>query len=289
MASVLRLITILLVLLLAACKREAPSEAATSPQAAVGGVVQSLKSGDVVALVHSQVPPSYLERLRAQWQAERAADPPTDEERAEFARTMAELTGPDAEAQLYAKLEPQLVQFETEMAPMMPAMIEAGRNFLSASVNASAELTAEQKTQALKSVDALVGWAKETRFTDRDRAKRAIAVAVAAARELNLKTLDEAQALSFDEAMAKGSILLRALKRLLAIYDLPIDAMLDSVETELVAEQGDSARVRVRYELLDTPLDFEAALIKIDDRWYGKQAVEELKKVESTSAPAAGG
>lgn len=268
-------------LALAACgSKEEGGKAAiastSTPQGAIDAAVQSLKAGDLKSLVESQVPPSHMEKLRAEWKADMAKDPPSDQEKAEFAAQMAMLTASDAEAKIMAQLEPELVKFETEMAPQMPLMIGMGKGLAANSLQENKELTQEQKDQAVKSIDAVAKWVQETNFTDRAKVKDAVSKVVASARELNLKTLDEARALSFDDAMVKGSIALRGLKDVLAVYGFSLDKMLDSVKTEVVSQTGDAAKVKVTYQMFEQPMSFETDLVQVDGRWYGKQTIEKI-------------
>lgn len=278
-------------LALAACgSKEEGGKAAiastSTPQGAIDAAVQSLKAGDLKSLVESQVPPSHMEKLRAEWKADMAKDPPSDQEKAEFAAQMAMLTASDAEAKIMAQLEPELVKFETEMAPQMPLMIGMGKGLAANSLQENKELTQEQKDQAVKSIDAVAKWVQETNFTDRAKVKDAVSKVVASARELNLKTLDEARALSFDDAMVKGSIALRGLKDVLAVYGFSLDKMLDSVKTEVVSQTGDAAKVKVTYQMFEQPMSFETDLVQVDGRWYGKQTIEKLNNPEPAAVEA---
>ena len=91
------------VALFAACKKDeeataatpaAVAKAAATPDAAIQSAVEHLKRGDIKALVTSQVPPSHLDEMRAKWKKDLEEDPPTEDEKAEFATMMAELTAP---------------------------------------------------------------------------------------------------------------------------------------------------------------------------------------------------
>lgn len=256
----------------------APAVSTTSPKGAIDAAVASLKAGDLKALVESQVPPAHIEKLRTEWTQDMQAEQPSDEEKAEFAQMMADLTASDAETKLMEQLEPQLVQFEKEMAPQMPMMIGMGKGLLISSIQENKDLTEAQKQQAQQSLDAFANWLQTAKFTDRALAKQAIGHVVASARELGIKNLDEARALSFDDAMAKGSIAFRGIKKVLDTYGFSIDAVLDSVKTEVVSEQGDAAKVKVSYQMLGQALAFETDLVRRDGRWYGKQTITELEK-----------
>lgn len=284
------------VTLFAACKKDeeaaatpaAVAKATATPEAAIQSAVEHLKTGNIKALVMSQVPPDHLDEMRANWQKELAEDPPTEQEKKEFETMMAELTAPDAEAKLMEKLEPQFVKFETEYAPQLPMMIGMGQGLLQQGIKDNKDLTEPQKLEAAKSVDALAKWIQQVKFTDREIAKQAVGHVVAAARELDLKTLDQARALDFDTAMEKSGVAFRAAKKVLAAYGLSLDKTLDSVKTSVVSQQGDAAKVKVSYVIFDQPMSFDTELVQIDGRWYGKQAIEELNKPDEPEVDDAG-
>jgi len=69
-----------------------------------------------------------------------------------------------------------------------------------------------------------------------------------------------------------------------------MDKALDSVKTETVASSGDTAKVKVSYTAFDQPFSTESDLVKVDGKWYSKQAVEQWKKTQAAKvAPAASG
>jgi hypothetical protein len=271
-----------LVVLLASCGKDQGGTTAStdSPQGAISAAVQSLKSGDLKALVESQVPPTQLEKLRTKWKTDMAEEAASESDRAQFAQMMADLTASDAETKLMEQLEPQLVNYEQNIVPQMPMMVGMGKGLIMQGIQENKELTESQKAEAAKSIDALIQWVQETKFSDRGLAKTAIGHVCAAAREMNLKTLDDARALSFDEALERGSIAFRGLKNVLDTYGLSIDQMADSVKTEVISQEGANAKVRVSYTFLNTPLSVEADLVQVDGRWYGKQTIENLNKPE---------
>ncbi len=277
-------------LVLAGCQKEEGAAVVAdtaSPTGAVTAAVDSLKAGDLKALLASQVPPAHLEKMRADWKDDMAKNPPSDEDRKEFADNMAKLTASDAEAKLMEELEPQLVKYETEYAAQMPLMVGMGRQMLASSIEENKELTVEQKAQATQSVDALVKWIQTTNFGDRAKAKEAVGHICAAARELKLASIDEMRALSFDDAMDKGSVAMRGLKNVLATYGFSLDQVLATVKAEEVSREGDKAKVKVSYEMFGAPISFEAELVQIDGRWYGKQAIEELNKADTATTEEA--
>jgi hypothetical protein len=77
----------------------------------------------------------------------------------------------------------------------MPMMIAMGQGFVQSSIQQNKDMSEEQKKQAGALVDAAGKWAQSVKFTDPTLVKGAIAVICKTARDLNLKSLDEARAL----------------------------------------------------------------------------------------------
>jgi hypothetical protein len=271
----------LLGLALTACQSDTPEPtaaktlAADTPADVTERIAAELKDNNLLAAAQAAVPPQDFDEMRAAYERSRA-ETPSAEDSAEFAQTMAKLTAPDAEQTLMAELEPALVKFETEMAAQMPLMIGMGRGFAQQWLSESKEFSAEQKTQAGAMLDALAKWLETVKFADRDLAKRAIGYVVATARALDLKTLEEARALTFEEAMGKAGIAFGGAKDVLAVYDLKLDEVLASVNSSVISEQGDEAKVQVEYRMFDQPLRAETEMQRRDGRWYAKDTLAKL-------------
>ncbi|MCB1611331.1 MAG: hypothetical protein KDI60_06170, partial [Xanthomonadales bacterium] len=75
----------------------------------------------------------------------------------------------------------------------------------------------------------------------------------------------------------------------LAAYGFSLDAIADSVKTEVVSETGDVAKLKVSYALFDAPLSFESEMKKVDGKWYGKDMLEQIEKAKAEEAAAAAG
>ena len=73
-------------------------------------------------------------------------------------------------------------------------------------------MTEAQKKQSVDMVNALGTWLQTAKLTDRELAKKGVAVVVATARKLDLKALDDVRALEFDQAMGKFGIVFGGLK-----------------------------------------------------------------------------
>lgn len=283
--------------LVTACSKETPSgesaspaavQSGSGPEAAIHTSIALLKSGDIGGLIAHSLPPADYAKVKADWGKDQ--EPPSDEERAHFSETMAKLTAPDAEQTLYAEIEPQLSAFDAQYQQQLPMYVNMGRGFLRSTIQQSKDLNDGEKEQALAAIDALADWMQSTRFTDPDKVKQVLAIAAATAREVKLATLDEARALSYDEAMQKGQIVFQAVKRAVAVYGFSIDDTLDSVKTTTVSNDGATAKIKVDYTLLGKPLSAEAEMVQRGDAWYGKNALEKLERsAAETSAPVSEG
>jgi len=182
---------------------------------------------------------------------------------------------------MYAEIEPKLKEFDTQSAQQMPMMIMMGQNFAQSAIQQNKDLNDGQKQQATQMIDATAKWAQNTKFTDPALVKGAIGAICKTARDLNLKSIDEARALSYDQAMQKAGIVLGGVKQVLGVYGLNVDKALDSVKVETVSTTGDAAKVKVSYTAFEQPFSTEGDLVKVDGRWYGKQAMEQWKKHET--------
>ena len=283
-------------LALVACQKEEAGEtpaataaATANPADAITAAAQKLKANDVLGVIQITVPPKYYDKMKADWKTEVNAEPITEEDRLEFQGMMAKLTAPDAETALMAEAEPELVKFETEMAAQMPLMVGMGQGFAMQAIQAHETMSEAQKKQAGDIVTAVAAWLQGVQFADRALAKQAIAKSVATARELDLKTLDEARALEFEPAMAKAGVAFKGIKEVLAVYGLKLDEAFDSVKASVVSQEGSNAVVKVDYQIFGQPLSFETPMVQIDGRWYGKDTVDQLEKdMNAPAAPAIG-
>lgn len=251
---------------------------AESPHAAIEAVAQSLRAGNLKAILEATVPPARMVQVRGEWLEEMKSKPITDEDRTKFAEQMDKLTAADAEEKMWAELEPTFNEKKAEVQMQMPMMIGFGRGMLASTIEQNAELSAQQKAQSVAALDAFVGWAQNANFMDADLAKKSIGIVCATARELDVKTLDALHALDFDQALAKGDIAFTGLKKLLDVYGLSMNQTFESVKAETVTQKGDDAKVKVNFNLLGKPLDYEADMVHYEGRWYGKEILSELQK-----------
>ena len=291
--SVLRVaIVVALVAGVGACNKPAEpgaavvSTVANTPDATILRSAQLLKQGDIAGLMQNSMPPAEFAKAKAEWSKDAHDKPITEEDRKKFAETMGKLTAPDAEQKLYAEIEPQLKQFDTQYQAQIPTYVGMGSSWLQGMVQQNKEMSDAEKSQAIAAIKAVAAWIEKTHFTDPDSVRKVLAIASRTAREINLKTLDEARALNFDQSMQKARVAFLGLKDALSVYGFSLDKTLDSVKPEVVSSDGKVAKVKVAYLLLEAPLSVETDMVNVDGRWYGKHAIEKLnEKMAEASAP----
>jgi hypothetical protein len=279
-----------LLVCVAACGEKSATDTAvvaqntSTPDGAIRHSAELLKAGDIAGLMAHSLPPADFAKAKADWSKDANETPITDEDRQKFAETMAKLTAPDAETALFAEIEPQLAAFDAQYQQQIPMYVAMGSGWLQGMVQQNKDMTEEAKQQAIAAINALAAWVQKTRFTDPASVKKVLAIASKAARDMNLKTLDEARALSFEQSMDKGRIAFLALKEALAVFGFSLDQTLDSVKPEVVSNDGKTAKVKVAYTLFDAPLAMETELVNLDGRWYGKEALEKLAEARAEAA-----
>ncbi|WP_243048259.1 hypothetical protein [Dyella sp. RRB7] len=249
-----------------------------TPEASVQQSVALLKAGDFANFWKHALPPADYDTLRADWTRPRPeAQPISPEDRTDFIQNMQQLTAPDAETKLYALAKPKLTQLEQQYHDQVPVMIGVAQAIAATGVAQSKQLTNLQKQQATEVINVLAPWAQQAPWFDQARARQAIAVAVATARKIDLKTPEAMRAMDFDTAMQKYSAGFLGIKQVLGIYGLSIDDTLDSVRVTPLENRNGHARVRIDYTLLGKPLSLESELVQQDGRWYSADVLQNVR------------
>ena len=269
-----------------ACNRDsgsAPGSTSAGPAQTVERSVELTRQGDIAGLIEHMLPPAEFARVKAQWNDSKDDHEPSEAQRKQFAETMAKLTAADAADTLYAELEPDIRQFDAQYQQQIPTIVAMGRGYLRGLVQQSQELSASEKEQANGVIEALSQWVEKTRFTDPEKVREALAIVTETARQLDLKTLDQARALDFEQSAPRLKIAFNGLKKVLAVYDFSVDQTLDSVTTEVVSSEGDTAMLKLTYTLLGTALETRSPMVRIGGRWYAKDTIDKLRERDAAT------
>lgn len=246
----------------------------SSPEAAIKSMVANLRGNNVLGLMQTMMPAAELTKARAEFETERQNAKITDAERAQFDQTVQRLTADGAEDALMAEVEPQLAQ----MTAQLPMMMAFGQMAATAAIQESEDLSADQKAQATETMNATFKAIQDADVGNPELLRMAVGKVCDTARAMKLTSLDDLQALEFEDAIGKASIALGGSKDVLGVYGLSLDSMLDSVETETISSDGDTAAVKVSYTLFGTPQSADVAMTKVDGEWYMKDVIEQVNK-----------
>ncbi len=270
-----------------ACNKDDTSVASagvSGPEQTIQRSIALARESNVAGLVEQLLPPAEFVRMKADWVTKVDATPADAAAKARFAETMAKLTSDDAVENIYKEIEPEIRQFDAQYQQQIPTLVAMGRGYMKGLVQQSQELSASEKEQAANIIEAIASWVEKTRFTDPDLVKKTLGVVTKTARELNLKSLDEARNLSFEQSAPKLQAGFDGLKKVLDVYGFSINQALDSVSTQLVSSSGDNAVVKISYTLLGTPLEATTEMVRIDGHWYSKDTIEKLKARKAEQA-----
>ena len=290
-------LSLAVLLLLAACGKDKQAEQATAsaaPAKAVMTSVRLLKAGDFDALMQHVLTPADYKDMRADWGKDPDPSKISAADRQQFAENMMRLTAPDAEQNLFAELKPKLDTFDAKYKVQLPLFIGMGQTLAGTQIDLSTEMTSAQKNQAKDVLGALASWAGETPWGDPVKAKQAIGFVVDTARKLDLKTLGQAYSLDYPAAMQRFNTGWTGFKQVLAVYGLPVNDILDSVQAKTLSVDGEHAKVAVSYSILGKPISTELEMLRKDDHWYDanilnkweKQRAEELARRQAPGAAA---
>ena len=279
--ALLRLLALALlpVLLLACSHGSGPVESGgVSPGAAVLESVRLLRDGNFDGLWQHALPPADYAAYRASWSTNRDRSRITPENRQQFAATMATLTAPGAQEQLWEKLQPQLALYERKYKNQMPTLIGMLETMAGTAIDRSTTLSNAERQQARSALLAVGSWAQGVDWGDPAKARAALGILTDTARRLNLHTLDQVDALDYAQANADYGLLWNGFKRLLAVYGLSLDDVLDSAQTKVLSNDGHVAVVRLSFDLLGKPISSESTMIRQDGRWYDRDTLLDWRK-----------
>ncbi len=272
------LVVLLATLVLAAChkdKQEKLVEAGASPQVAVETALQDVRQGQLDDLYRHLLPPADYQDLRDSWARRHAAaeGKVSAKERKQFADLMQAWTAPDAKKTQFAKLEPKLDAWETDGKRQLPMLVGVMRMMAGSQITRSKTLEPAQKTQLRHLVEALAGWINDTDWGDKAHARKAVGVLVDTARALDIRTLDDVYALDYDGAMDRYATAWEGARKLLDIYGLSLDQVLDSAKVDVLDQQADKATVKVTWNVLDQPMQGTLEMVRKGKRWYAVDAL----------------
>ena len=248
------------------------SQSVPDPALQIRDLARVLRSNDLGGLVNALVPPSQYQMMRQAYELHRL-QPITPAERTKFSEGIAKLTDADAVDKFMLEIEPKLV----EARPKAAGALLIGMGALQVALaSEDSELTAEQRDALKSALPGIQKWATETDFLSSISMRQALSLLANAARNTGVRSIDELKMLSFEQALSKAGTMLAASKQALFIYGLDINAIADSLQVQILKQEGQTARVRTTITLFGAPISSEVDLVLLEGSWYSKTTVAKL-------------
>jgi hypothetical protein len=257
----------LLALCVGGCGEQRPADtgAASEPAAEVRLLAAHLRDNDLNAFVHAALPPELQAPLQQAWREDRTRWPldelPFGERVPGIVQTLA---APKAEQQLRRSFDRQFANANGDIRSTATGLGLFGVKF----VQSDAALSDEERAHYIQLIDVLSAWAKTAKLGDPQRARRSIAQLTAAARRSGLTHPDDFGRYGMEDSLRRLGPVFGSWKTVLEQYGLDLDRSLEELTATLESQQGDSARVRMRYPLGGQTIDTVVALERVGTRWY---------------------
>ncbi|MDQ3229838.1 MAG: hypothetical protein M3Q13_08930 [Pseudomonadota bacterium] len=258
----------LVVLTFAGCEREALTPlrgGATKPAQAVALLTRHLHHNDLVAFARDAVPPDLHQRLEAGWAEGRTRWPLTEmpfHER--LPRLLLSLSAEGSEERLQAVFDRQFSGATTELKAAAASLGLFGAQY----IRNEGGFSADERQHYGQFVQAISRWGVSAPLGDADRARRAIPQLAAAARKTGLRSEADFQQTGMQDSLRRLGPFVASVKQVLAGYGLKLDDSLGGLEAGLVEQDGDKARVRLRYTLGGSRIDTVVSVERHGNRWY---------------------
>lgn len=237
----------------------------TLPTQAVTQLVADLRQNDLSAYARHAVPPALHARLETAWSQGRTLWPLTElplDDR--FPGFIAALAEQDAERKLVATYRRQFAGADAELRSAAKTL----GLFATQYVRGEPSYSETERDHHAQLIGVLSDWAQSAPLGESRRAREAIPQLVSAARATGLAAPDAFARTGMDRSLRRLGPFVERLKQVLNGYGLNLDAALDSVQATLAEQTGDTARVRIRYELAGEAVDAYVLVERIDGRWY---------------------
>ncbi len=272
---------VLLALCVGGCGSDRPEDtgAANEPAAAVLLLAAHLRANDLNAFVHAAVPPDLQSPLQQAWRENRSRWPLDELPFGErVPGIVSALAAPKAEQRLRRDFDQQFANANRDIRAAASTLGLFGAKF----VQSDAALSEEERAHLTQQIRALSEWAKTAKLGDTQRARRSIAQLTTAARRSGLKQPDDFGRFGMAESLRRLGPVFGSLKGALNQYGLDIDRSLEDMTATLESQDGDSARVRMRYPLGGQTIDTVVALQRVGGRWYLR---DYLRHARAAAAP----
>ncbi|HWS27461.1 MAG TPA: hypothetical protein VN259_12950 [Xanthomonadales bacterium] len=250
-------------------------------------VLAALRRNDAASLIETLDPLNGLEGFLSDGKdetpatiAEKMAQAPDSDGDQEFLRLWTQLAAPDGVARASSEWYPQ---WQAQL-PQMLAGAQIGVTGMGAAIAESTTMTALERSQLIELQWALTVCLSRTDFADRKKFDQVLDIArgwiVASGKRHPLQLALTGP----EQRLQLADLAIKSVKQAVSLYGLDADSVLASVRLEQVSRDGDRAKVRTSFTLLDVPLVFEEDLSWFEGEWQDTAAVDALKAERANPA-----
>ncbi len=236
-----------------------------TPQAAVTDLLAHLRRNELAQVVDVALPPDLHRQVDEAWRAGHSRWPltelPLDDNIPKLLET---LNRPLAEQALQSAFERQLAGQTPALQEAAHAMGLFGKEYL----RRDGDYSLQDRQHYVQVVDVVSSWARTAPLGERERGRQTIHLLVNAAEQSGVRSDEDFSRLGMRESLDALVPLYIAIKQVLALYGLGIDAALASVRAEVVSQAGDKADVQVRYQLAGREIVTVIQTQQVAGRWY---------------------
>ena len=270
---------------LSACTPEPaapPAASATGPELAVRQLAKRLHDNDLQGFARDAVPAADHVQLESAWREGRSRWPltelPLDDQ---LEPLLTALAAADSERTLQQGFKRNFANQGKDLKDAARSLGLFGVQY----IKREGTYTEEERAHYAQVIAALGDWAERSPLADPKRGAAAIPLLAAAARKTGLASAQSFQDAGMAGTLQRLSPFLASAKAVLADYGLALDRSLSELDTELMEEKADQARVRITYPLGQRTIDTVVSLQRRDGRWY---LSDHLRRAGQALAPPPG-
>lgn len=242
--------------------------ASADPGRQIEELARLFRRNDVAGMVKALVPPSKWEQVQLAYVAHQF-EPTREKDRADFAEGWTKFTAPDAVDRIMAEIEPKL----EEARPQLPSALLMAYGAMGMAVTSPESKLDETQRASLKAaIPGIQAWASSTDFLSSETMREALTLVTTAVRGTGIKDLDQLKAMPLETVLERAGPVLAAAKRAVGLYGIDVDAIVDTLDVEVLEVAGDSARVKLTVTVFDAPVSGVQELSLVEGRWFGKHA-----------------
>lgn len=237
-----------------------------SPAVLVKSWVEVLRRGDLTAGL-ALLPPADRVDLTRHWgRLMSRPDPQFDALVDALITPLQAGTTPAAQEQVLAQVKPWLARIDP--AQMARGITDiAGFLAMAANANQGGAAGGLDYSGLRDWLLDLAAWLPTAGLPDEAKARQAIVHLGAIVRATGVRSLAEFRLIPLPDLLTKLSPALPPLKELLALYDLPVDAFLDSFTCQVVEATAEHATITLGFRSLGRPRSFALRLINRNQSW----------------------